>query len=180
MWSAFDIYRFQWGWVEVSDYDDVDSIDDDDDDDDDGMERIRSGVPLIFVCPTAGTLPSNSFPLASAPQPRHFIHLIQSTLSSISSSNLSSTHRPSLSSISSFVTFPKAREGVFLSTHKLFLLKVFWVKGFSVFKVSSKWTSQVINLVFGLALGKALVPFRHDLGFSANAHRHQVPSWIVV
>ena len=62
----------------------------------------------------------------------------------------------------------------FLSTRKLFKLKVFWVKGFSVFKVSSKWTSQVINLVFGLALGKALVPFRHDLGFSADAHRHQV------
>ena len=28
--------------------------------------------------------------------------------------------------------------------------------------------------MFGLALGKALVPFRHDLGFSADAHRHQV------
>ena len=77
--------------------------DDDDDDDDDGMERIRSGVPLIFVCPTAGTLPSNSFPLASAPQPRHFIHLIQSTLSSISSSDLSSTLRSSFSSISSSI-----------------------------------------------------------------------------
>ena len=76
------------------------------------------------------------------------------------------------------VTFPKAREGVFLSTHKLFLLKVFWVKGFSVFKLSSEWNSLVINLVFGLALWKALVSFRHDVtgssGFSADAHRHQV------
>ena len=34
-----------------------------------------------------------------------------------------------------------------LSTHKLFLLKVFWVKGFSVFKLSSKWNSQSDKIV---------------------------------
>ena len=43
---------------------------------------------------------------------------------------------------------------------------------------SSKWNSQVNNLVFGLALWKALASFRHDLagssGFSADAHQHQV------
>ena len=47
-----------------------------------------------------------------------------------------------------------------------------------MFKLSSKWNSQVNNLVFGLALWKALASFRHDLagssGFSADAHQHQV------
>ena len=47
-----------------------------------------------------------------------------------------------------------------------------------MFKLSSTWNSQVNNLVFGLALWKALASFRHDLagssGFSADAHQHQV------
>ena len=34
-------------------------------------------------------------------------------------------------------------------------------------------------IVFGLALKKSLVSFRHDLRFSADAHRHQVFSWAV-
>ena len=33
--------------------------------------------------------------------------------------------------------------------------------------------------MFGLALGKALASFRHDLGFSADAHQHQVSFGIV-
>ena len=55
--------------------------------------------------------------------------------------------------------------------------KTFLSKRFSVIKISLKWNSQVIVFfwnMFGLALGKALASFRHDLGFSADAHRHQV------
>ena len=35
--------------------------------------------------------------------------------------------------------------------------------------------SQVMKLVFGLALSKSIDSFRRDVGFSADAHRHQVP-----
>ena len=78
---------------------------------------------------------------------------------------------------------PSLRLGKVLSFNSQFVLaKTFLSKrsfgNYSFFKVSSKWISQVMNLVFGLALWKALVPFRHVLtgssGFSADAHRHQV------
>ena len=39
---------------------------------------------------------------------------------------------------------------------------------------ASKWKVIVIQLVFGLASRKAFDSFRHDVGFSADAHRHQV------
>ena len=78
---------------------------------------------------------------------------------------------------------PSLRIGKLFSFNSQFVLaKTFLSKrsfgNYSFFKVSSKWISQVMNLVFGLALWKALVPFRHDVtgssGFSADAHRHQV------
>ena len=81
------------------------------------------------------------------------------------------------------VTFLKVRKVFYLSTRKLLVTKLSWVKGFLVTILSLKWNSQVIKLVFGLALWRALVSFRHDLdgnpGLSAAAHRHQVSFGII-
>ena len=65
----------------------------------------------------------------------------------------------------------------FLSTRKLFLTKLYWVKGFGIESSFPSRSSKVIVFFwngFGLALWKAIDSFRHDLGSSADAHLHQV------
>ena len=73
---------------------------------------------------------------------------------------------------------PSLRLGrCFLATHKLLVTKLSWARDFgtkSSFLSRSSKVTMFFWIVFGLALRKALVSFRHDLGFSANAHRHQV------
>ena len=65
-----------------------------------------------------------------------------------------------------------------LSTRKLLETNLSWARGFGIefffLSRSSKVTMFFWN-VFGLAFRKLFNPFRHDLGFSADAHRHQVP-----
>ena len=70
-----------------------------------------------------------------------------------------------------------------LSTRKLLVTKLSWVKGLPVTVLSLKWNSKLITRVWFGLLGKLFDSFRHDLAgisrFSADAHRHQVFSWTV-
>ena len=56
-----------------------------------------------------------------------------------------------------YVTFPNVGKVFFLSTRKLLVTELSWVRGFLVTILSAKWIVQVIILVFGLAFWEALV-----------------------
>ena len=78
----------------------------------------------------------------------------------------------------SYVTFPNKGKVFYLSTRKLLVSELSWVKGFSVTILSLKWNSPVHlkRVWFGL-FWKAFRSFQtwYSSRFSAYAHRHQVP-----
>ena len=88
----------------------------------------------------------------------------------------SGSSAPILNVLRKLVTFPNVGKVFYLSTHKLLVTRLSWLKGFPVtihfLQDQVNWLCSSGMVWFGLK--KALVSFRHDLGFSADAHRHQV------